>query len=301
MGRSIEGMGGLTNGKSTPQNLWRRGDSKNFRASGARNRNRNLRTDLDLIDAPHIDLADGLAFEAANDSSSERGAVPPDGLRGGRDKPEFAGAVEAFAGKPRPILPPDYGVLAGRGFIRKWIKSPGHKKRQPPFFARPALPAFAGSRLQLALGLLGVLLQVGTVRQGGCRHVSCKTFTPLAVRGIIETHSALMGWTEAGVAIKGSPARPIGAVANDALRPGRESRGKMTKQFKIVVERHPDGYVAYPLGVKGVVVGQGDTYDEALDDVTSAIRFHIETFGEEALEIDPPVLEAFLAEAGVEC
>jgi len=32
------------------------------------------------------------------------------------------------------------------------------------------------------------------------------------------------------------------------------------RQFKIVVEKHPDGYVAYPLGLKGVVVGQGDTY-----------------------------------------
>ena len=50
------------------------------------------------------------------------------------------------------------------------------------------------------------------------------------------------------------------------------------KQFKIIVEKHLDGYVAYPLGPKGVVVGQGDTYEEALSDVKSAIRFHIETF-----------------------
>jgi predicted RNase H-like HicB family nuclease len=28
-------------------------------------------------------------------------------------------------------------------------------------------------------------------------------------------------------------------------------------------------------------VGEGDTYEEAVSDVTSAIRFHIETFGEE--------------------
>jgi predicted RNase H-like HicB family nuclease len=71
------------------------------------------------------------------------------------------------------------------------------------------------------------------------------------------------------------------------------------KQYKIVVEKHPDGYVAYPLGLKGVVVGEGDTYEEALADVKSAIRFHIETFGEEVLEMDPPILEAFVAEAGV--
>ncbi len=52
------------------------------------------------------------------------------------------------------------------------------------------------------------------------------------------------------------------------------------KPVKIVVEKHPDGYVAYPVGIKGVVVGQGDTYEKALVDVVSAIRFHIETFGE---------------------
>ncbi len=55
------------------------------------------------------------------------------------------------------------------------------------------------------------------------------------------------------------------------------------KKYKIIVEKHPDGYVAYPLGIKGVVVGQGDTYEQALADVKSAIEFHIETFGEEAL------------------
>jgi len=68
------------------------------------------------------------------------------------------------------------------------------------------------------------------------------------------------------------------------------------KHLKIVVEKHPDVYVAYPLGLKGVVVGQGDTYEAALEDVKSAIQFHLETFGPEALEVDPPILEAFVAE-----
>jgi predicted RNase H-like HicB family nuclease len=54
---------------------------------------------------------------------------------------------------------------------------------------------------------------------------------------------------------------------------------RMTRQVKIVVEKHSDGYVAYPLGLRGVVVGEGDSYEEALADVKSAIRFHIETFG----------------------
>ena len=71
------------------------------------------------------------------------------------------------------------------------------------------------------------------------------------------------------------------------------------KQFKVVVEKHPDGYVAYPLGLKGVVVGEGDTYEEALADVQSAIRFHIETFGPEVLESGSPAPETFVAEAGV--
>jgi predicted RNase H-like HicB family nuclease len=73
---------------------------------------------------------------------------------------------------------------------------------------------------------------------------------------------------------------------------------KMTN-IKVIVEKHSDGYIAYPLGLKGVVVGEGDTYEDALADVRSAIRFHIETFGDEVLQAEPPVLEAFVAESGV--
>ncbi|MEW6302444.1 MAG: type II toxin-antitoxin system HicB family antitoxin [Verrucomicrobiota bacterium] len=74
---------------------------------------------------------------------------------------------------------------------------------------------------------------------------------------------------------------------------------RTTKQVKIVVERHPDGYVAYPLGLTGVIVSQGDTYEEALANVRSAIAFHVESFGKEVLEGDSPVLEAFVAETAV--
>lgn len=63
------------------------------------------------------------------------------------------------------------------------------------------------------------------------------------------------------------------------------------KQLKVIVEKHPDGYVAYPLGLKGVVVGEGDTYEEALTDVRSAIRSHIEVFGSNVFEVESPVLE----------
>ena len=73
----------------------------------------------------------------------------------------------------------------------------------------------------------------------------------------------------------------------------------MVQHVKIIVEKHPDGYVAYPLGLKGVVVGQGDTYEDAVTNVKSAIRFHIDTFGQNVLDADSPVLEVFVAEAGI--
>ena len=71
----------------------------------------------------------------------------------------------------------------------------------------------------------------------------------------------------------------------------------MPRQFKIVVEKHSDGYVAYPLGLRGTVVGEGETYEDALANVKSAIRFHIETFGNEALFEESLLIEAFIAEA----
>ena len=73
----------------------------------------------------------------------------------------------------------------------------------------------------------------------------------------------------------------------------------MNRTLKIIVERHEDGYVAYPIGLKGIVVGQGDTYEAVLADIKSAIAFHIETFGDEVLQDGSPVLEAFVAETGV--
>ena len=72
------------------------------------------------------------------------------------------------------------------------------------------------------------------------------------------------------------------------------------RHIKIIVEKHPDGYVACPLGVQGVVVGEGDTYEAAVADVKSAIKFHVESFGADVLETQPPVLEAFVAEAAGE-
>lgn len=39
----------------------------------------------------------------------------------------------------------------------------------------------------------------------------------------------------------------------------------MEKQVNMIVEKHADGYVAYPLGLKGMIVDQGDTYMAALE------------------------------------
>lgn len=61
-----------------------------------------------------------------------------------------------------------------------------------------------------------------------------------------------------------------------------------------MVKKYLDGYVAYPLGLTGIVVSEGDTYEETLADVKSAIRFHIESFGTDIFQSDSPVIEAFL-------
>jgi predicted RNase H-like HicB family nuclease len=72
------------------------------------------------------------------------------------------------------------------------------------------------------------------------------------------------------------------------------------RQVKIIIEKHIDGYVAYPLGLKGVVVGEGDTLEDALADIKSAISFHIESFGDDAFDIEEsPALEAFIVEVRV--
>lgn len=70
----------------------------------------------------------------------------------------------------------------------------------------------------------------------------------------------------------------------------------MKKQIKIIVEKHRDGFIAYPIGLKGVVVAQGDSYDEVLKEIKSAIDFHIETFGKDVFEGEDVATEVFIAE-----
>ncbi len=57
----------------------------------------------------------------------------------------------------------------------------------------------------------------------------------------------------------------------------------MERQIKIIIEKHSDGYVAYPSRIYGVVVSEGDTEASALANVKSAIQFHTEAFGADIL------------------
>lgn len=74
--------------------------------------------------------------------------------------------------------------------------------------------------------------------------------------------------------------------------------------IKVVIEHHEDGYVGYPLGfVRGAIVGQGESYAEALKDTESAIRFFIEHYGRdkffEHLEEGGGTMDAYIAEASI--
>jgi hypothetical protein len=79
------------------------------------------------------------------------------------------------------------------------------------------------------------------------------------------------------------------------VRYGAQETDVMAVRF--VVEQHPEGFVAYPLGVEGAVIGEGDTAAEALADCRSALAFHVETFGAEVLQGAEPILDAYLVEA----
>lgn len=75
--------------------------------------------------------------------------------------------------------------------------------------------------------------------------------------------------------------------------------GHRTKTIKIVVEQHPDTFIAYPLSVDGAVVGQGDTAEEAFNECVAALQAHVEAFGPEVLEVELPVLDALMTETKI--
>ena len=63
-------------------------------------------------------------------------------------------------------------------------------------------------------------------------------------------------------------------------------------EFKILVEKSPDGYIAYPISLQGSIIGEGATCEDALADLKSAIRFHAATFGKQSVKVEPKILEA---------
>ncbi len=84
---------------------------------------------------------------------------------------------------------------------------------------------------------------------------------------------------------------------NNKVLPTRP--GQRTKTIKIVVEQHPDTFIAYPLSIDGAVVGQGDTAEEAFNQCVSALQAHIEAFGPEVLDVELPVVAAFMTETEI--
>ena len=74
--------------------------------------------------------------------------------------------------------------------------------------------------------------------------------------------------------------------------------------MKIIIEKHSDGYCGYLLGFsKGAIVGQGNTYLEALQSTESSIRAFIDYYGKskfhEHFQDDYDIQDAFIAETGV--
>lgn len=70
-------------------------------------------------------------------------------------------------------------------------------------------------------------------------------------------------------------------------------------QLKIIVEKHPDGYIAYPLGRGDGVVGRGKTSEHALSNVKAALRSQADSVEEQASSLTPAIIEAFVSETGV--
>jgi predicted RNase H-like HicB family nuclease len=68
---------------------------------------------------------------------------------------------------------------------------------------------------------------------------------------------------------------------------------------KIVIEKHTDGFIAYPIGYREIITGRGDTYEEALEEVKAAIMYRVTTFGKEVFEVDSPLIDAFMEDASI--
>ena len=65
----------------------------------------------------------------------------------------------------------------------------------------------------------------------------------------------------------------------------------MKRKLVIIAKQHEDGWVAYPARIKGVIVGQGETRESAVEDLRSAVKFHVATFGANSLDFEKDDLE----------
>lgn len=65
----------------------------------------------------------------------------------------------------------------------------------------------------------------------------------------------------------------------------------MKKKLTIIAEHHEDGWVAYPARSQAVIVGQGETCESAVEDLRSAVKFHVATFGADSLDFEKDDLE----------
>ena len=64
------------------------------------------------------------------------------------------------------------------------------------------------------------------------------------------------------------------------------------KSIRIIIEKYPDLYLAYPLDVKGIVIEEGKTKEEVLEKIKQAIIAHSNTFGKDhVLSYDCDLLE----------
>ncbi|VAX21418.1 hypothetical protein MNBD_NITROSPINAE04-1874 [hydrothermal vent metagenome] len=60
------------------------------------------------------------------------------------------------------------------------------------------------------------------------------------------------------------------------------------KLVNIVVEQHGDNiFIAYPVGVDAVIVGQGETEETAADDAVNALEYHQNVFGHDGMKYLP--------------
>ena len=60
-----------------------------------------------------------------------------------------------------------------------------------------------------------------------------------------------------------------------------------TYRFSVVIEKDPDGYFAFCPELQGCYT-QGETYEEALENIKDAIRLHVEDRLEAGEEIPQP-------------